>query len=75
MTNPPSTEGDEDNLEEIDPDNIITDGRRTRGKQIDWDAADKKAKEAGDGAMFDDEDDDDDDEDFEGEVDDEDMKD
>jgi len=29
-------EPDEDNMEEIDPDNIISDGRRTRGRQIDF---------------------------------------
>ena len=44
-------------MEEIDTDNIIQDGRRTRGKQIDFA---KAAEEAGD-----DEDDDDEDDDFE----------
>ncbi len=36
---------DEDNMEEIDTNNIITDGRRTRGKAIDFA---KAAQEAGD---------------------------
>ena len=44
-------------MEEIDTDNIIQNGRRTRGKEIDWDEA---AKNAGD-ELDDDEDDDDDD--------------
>jgi hypothetical protein len=29
-------EPDEDNMEEIDLENIIADGRRTRGRQIDF---------------------------------------
>ncbi|KAJ9653032.1 Histone H2A.Z-specific chaperone CHZ1 [Neophaeococcomyces mojaviensis] len=53
-------EADEDNMEEIDLDNII--GGRTRGKVIDWNEAEQKAKEAGDELG---EEDDDDDEDFE----------
>lgn len=44
-------------MEEIDPSNIITGGRRTRGKDIDFA---KAAQELGD-----DEDDEDDDADFE----------
>lgn len=48
-------------MEEIDPENII--GGRTRGKIIDWNEAEQKAKEAGDD-LGDDDDDDDDDEDF-----------
>ena len=47
-------EPDEDNMEEIDTDNIITDGRRTRGLQIDFVKAAKELE--GD----DDEEDDDD---------------
>lgn len=46
---------EEDDLATIDPSNIIDNGRRTRGKEIDWsktDAADQM------------DDDDDDDEDF-----------
>lgn len=50
-------EVDEDNMEEIDPDNILQDGRRTRGKTIDFS---KAAEEAGP-----DDYDEDDDEDFE----------
>lgn len=50
-------EEDEDNMEEIDTDNIITSGRRTRGKSIDFNKVD-------DGGYPDDDDDDDDD-DFE----------
>lgn len=52
-------EEDEDNMEEIDTDNIITDGRRTRGKAIDFA---KAAENAGDEL---DDDDDDEDDDFE----------
>ncbi|KAM0794125.1 histone chaperone domain CHZ-domain-containing protein [Usnea florida] len=52
-------EEDEDNMEEIDTDNIITDGRRTRGKSIDFA---KAAENAGDEL---DDDDDDEDDDFE----------
>ncbi|EON61719.1 hypothetical protein W97_00935 [Coniosporium apollinis CBS 100218] len=47
---------DEDNMEEIDTDNILDTGRRTRGKEIDF------AKAAQDDAAADE--DDDDDEDF-----------
>jgi len=53
------TEADEDNMEEIDPDNII--GGRTRGKVIDWTEAEQKSKEAGDELGDDDDEDDDDD--------------
>ena len=49
-----------DNLEPISADNIISDGRRTRGKTIDFAEAAAKAQEAGD----DDEEDDDDDEEY-----------
>jgi hypothetical protein len=50
-------EPDEDNMEEIDLNNIIDNGRRTRGKTIDFA---KAAEEAGD-----DEEDDEEDDDFE----------
>lgn len=50
-------EEDEDNMEEISTDNIINDGRRTRGKNIDF------AKAAAEADDLDD--DEDDDEDFE----------
>ena len=43
-------------MEEINPDNIISDGRRTRGREIDFE---KAARDAGD-ELDDDEDDDDD---------------
>ena len=51
-------EEDADNMEEISTANIINNGRRTRGKTIDFT---KAAKDAGDDL----EDDEDDDEDFE----------
>ncbi|PGH13750.1 hypothetical protein AJ79_03449 [Helicocarpus griseus UAMH5409] len=54
-------ESAQDNLEPISADNIITGGRRTRGKNIDFAEAARKAQE--DGQI--DEDDDDDDGDFE----------
>lgn len=53
-------EPDEDNMEEIDTSNIISDGRRTRGRQIDF------AKAAAENPEEDDDDDEDDD-DFQGE--------
>ncbi|KAH0363714.1 hypothetical protein KCU65_g7283, partial [Aureobasidium melanogenum] len=49
-------EGEEDNMEEIDESNIISGGRRTRGKTIDF----AKAAEG-----LDDEEDEDEDDDFE----------
>ncbi|OJD21664.1 hypothetical protein ACJ73_06994 [Blastomyces percursus] len=52
----------QDNLEPISAENIISGGRRTRGKMIDFAEAAKKAQEAGDPI---DEDEDDDDGDFE----------
>jgi hypothetical protein len=59
-------EDDADNMEEIDTDNIITDGRRTRGRKIDF----AKAAE-----QFPEEDEDEeDDDDFEGGEGDEDEK-
>jgi len=48
-------EPDDDNMEEIDTDNIIRDGRRTRGRKIDF------AKAAEEHPEEDDEDEDDDD--------------
>lgn len=53
----PLEEADDDNMEEIDESNIITGGRRTRGKNIDFA---KAAQELGD-----DEEDEEDDDDFE----------
>lgn len=50
-------EEDEDNMEEIDTDNIIQDGRRTRGKTIDFAKAAENADDI--------DDDEEDDEDFE----------
>ena len=44
-------------MEEINTDNIV--GDRTRGKVIDWAAADQKSREAGDTEEEDDEDDED----------------
>ena len=52
-------EEDEDNMEEINTENIINDGRRTRGKTIDFATA---AQNSGD---MDDDEDEDEDEDFE----------
>ena len=68
MTDSPPTaeEEDEDNMEEIDTSNIV--GRRTRGKNIDW----NKAAEDNKGEI-EDEDDEEDDADFQGEGDDEEM--
>ena len=51
-------EPDEDNMEEIDTDNILSNGRRTRGKNIDFAKAAEELPEDGD-------DDDEDDDDFE----------
>ena len=51
-------EEDEDNMEEIDPSNIV--GSRTRGKNIDWAKADEKLKQDGDMEEEDEEEDDDD---------------
>jgi hypothetical protein len=53
-------EADDDNMEEIDTDNIINTGRRTRGRVIDFAKAAEEAKD-----LDDDEDEDDDDDDFE----------
>jgi hypothetical protein len=57
-------EEDHDNLEPISTENIIDDGRRTRGKRIDFAEAAEKAAAAGEDPM---DDDDDEDDDFEGE--------
>jgi hypothetical protein len=38
-------EEDEDNMEEIDLDNIVPGGRRTRGRQIDWAKANEELPE------------------------------
>jgi hypothetical protein len=57
---------DDDNLEEIDLDNIVDGGRRTRGKQIDFAKAAAEAKDL-------EEDEEDDDDDYE--IPDEEMKD
>ena len=59
-------EDDEDNMEEIDTSNIINDGRRTRGKTIDYAKAAAEDKDLPD--------DEDDDDDFEGEQDDDAMQ-
>lgn len=50
-------EPDDDNMEEIDTSNILSDGRRTRGRQIDFAKAAEELPE--------DEEDEDDDDDFE----------
>jgi len=55
---PTVDEEDLDNMEEIDTNNIINDGRRTRGRQIDFAKAAQDLPEE-------DDDDDDDDDDFE----------
>ena len=59
-------EPDEDNMEEIDLDNIIPDGRRTRGRQIDFAKAAEELPE--------DDEDEDEDDDFEGADDDDKME-
>ncbi|TVY85381.1 Histone H2A.Z-specific chaperone CHZ1 [Lachnellula suecica] len=58
----PVDEPDEDNMEEIDTENIIPDGRRTRGRQIDFAKAAKDLPEE--------EDDEEDDEEYEAAADD-----
>jgi hypothetical protein len=50
-------EPDDDNMEEIDTSNILSDGRRTRGRQIDFAKAAEELPEE--------EEEDDDDDDFE----------
>lgn len=50
-------EEDEDNMDQIDLDNIVPGGRRTRGKEINWAKAAEELPEE--------DDDEDDDEDFE----------
>lgn len=59
-------DADEDNMEEIDTDNIIPDGRRTRGRTYDFKKADAELPK-------DEEEDEEDDEDFEGGEEDEEM--
>jgi TATA-binding protein-associated factor Taf7 len=49
----------EDNMDEIDTGNIIPDGRRTRGKTIDYAKAAEDAKNAGEDLDDEEEDDDD----------------
>lgn len=58
-------EPDEDNMEEIDTSNIISGGRRTRGRQIDFAKAAEELPEE--------DDDEEDDDDFEEPADDEDK--
>ena len=57
LTRPAADEDDDDNMEEIDLDNIIAGGRRTRGRQIDFAKAAEETPE--------DDEDEEDDEDFE----------
>jgi hypothetical protein len=59
---------DEDNLDEIDTDNIVEGGRRTRGRNIDFAKAAEESKD------LDDDEDSDEDEDYEAPVEDEDME-
>lgn len=49
---------DHDNLEPVSTENIISGGRRTRGKNIDFAEAAEKSKDAGDEMEDDDEDED-----------------
>lgn len=58
-------EPDDDNMEEIDTNNIISDGRRTRGRQIDFAKAAEELPEE--------DEDEEDDDDFEAPKDDEDK--
>lgn len=60
-------EADDDNMEEIDTSNIISGGRRTRGRQIDFAKAAQELPEE--------EDDEDEDDDFEAPVEDDKMED
>lgn len=59
---------DEDNLDEIDLDNIVDGGRRTRGRNIDFARAAEESKD------LDDDEDSEDDEDYEAPPEDEDME-
>ena len=59
---------DDDNLDEIDLENIVEGGRRTRGRNIDFAKAAEESKE------LDDDEDSEDDEDYEAPVEDEDME-
>lgn len=58
MNKEDNEEGDDDNMDEIDEDNIIEGGRRTRGKAIDF-------AKAAEGLDDEDMEDEEDDEDFE----------
>lgn len=66
LTQETADEPDDDNMEEIDQDNIIPDGRRTRGRTIDFAKASAELPEE--------EDDEDDDDDFQAPEEDEDSK-
>ncbi len=59
---------DDDNLDEIDLENIVEGGRRTRGRNIDFAKAAEESKD------LDDDEDSEDDEDYEAPVEDEDMQ-
>ena len=59
---------DDDNLDEIDLENIVEGGRRTRGRNIDFAKAAEESKD------LDDDEDSEDDEDYEAPVEDEDME-
>jgi hypothetical protein len=65
LTQLAADEDDDDNMEEIDLDNIIADGRRTRGRQIDFAKAAEETPE---------DDEDEDDDDFEADEDDDKME-
>jgi hypothetical protein len=56
---------EEDNLDEIDLNNIVEGGRRTRGKVIDFAKAAEKAKQEAPAHAEGDEDEDDEDDDYE----------
>jgi len=59
---------DEDNMDEIDLENIVEGGRRTRGRNIDFAKAAEESKD------LEDDEDSEDDEDYEAPVEDEDME-
>ena len=60
---------DEDNLDEIDLDNIVEGGRRTRGRNIDFAKAAEESKD-----LDDDDEDSEEDEDYEAPAEDEEME-
>jgi hypothetical protein len=60
---------DEDNLDEIDLENIVEGGKRTRGRNIDFAKAAEEAKD-----LDDDDEDSEDDEDYEAPLEDEEME-